>query len=205
MKEVFKTFLSNLKAQFEGENFGSVVVADDEGTELFWEGDGELESGVALYILDAEGNQMPAPEGEHTLEDGRVITVDASGVISAIVEAEMKDDDKEEEEEEMAEEDKPEPKEDDKEEEMSSEGEEFAKQIKEDTDKILKSFAALTKDNKEQAKKLDEAFAMIEELKAEIKEIGEAPAAEPEKTEFKHVGRKANPVQVSLLNKTNKQ
>jgi hypothetical protein len=44
-----------------------------------------LEVRQPVTLVTAEG-EMPAPEGNHTLEDGRVLTVDASGNITAIAE-----------------------------------------------------------------------------------------------------------------------
>lgn len=40
--------------------------------------------GGDIYIVDAEGNQTPAPEGEHVLEDGRIIMVSPDGMIAEI-------------------------------------------------------------------------------------------------------------------------
>ena len=57
--------------------------------------DGDLAEKVAVFV-EVDGENVPAPEGDHqiTLEDGsvKVITVDATGLVSAIVDAEeMKD------------------------------------------------------------------------------------------------------------------
>lgn len=39
--------------------------------------------GAEVYIMDADGNPVPAPDGEHTLEDGTVIVV-AGGLITEV-------------------------------------------------------------------------------------------------------------------------
>lgn len=49
-----------------------------------------LEVGQPVTLVTAEG-EVPAPEGNHTLEDGRVLTVDAEGKITAIAEAAAED------------------------------------------------------------------------------------------------------------------
>jgi len=48
----------------------------------------KLEVGFPVMIVAEDGSKSPAPEGEHVLEDGKVIEVDANGVISEISAAE---------------------------------------------------------------------------------------------------------------------
>jgi hypothetical protein len=43
--------------------------------------------GAELYVIDADGNPQPAPDGEHTLENGTIL-VTANGVITEVKEAE---------------------------------------------------------------------------------------------------------------------
>jgi NACalpha-BTF3-like transcription factor len=57
----------------------------------------ELAIDSIVYVIDAEGNETIAPEGEHTLESGEVIVLDAEGKI-----LEIKPVAEETEEEEMA-------------------------------------------------------------------------------------------------------
>ena len=45
--------------------------------------EGELAEGKALLVVTEEGD-IPAPEGIHETSDGKLITVDAGGVITAI-------------------------------------------------------------------------------------------------------------------------
>ena len=45
----------------------------------------KLEVGMPVFIVSAEGDvKTPAPEGEHVLEDGTIIEVDAQGIIMEI-------------------------------------------------------------------------------------------------------------------------
>ncbi len=48
----------------------------------------KLEVGFPVSIVAADGSLTPAPEGEHTLEDGTKIKVDANGAIVEIMPAE---------------------------------------------------------------------------------------------------------------------
>jgi len=55
---------------------------------------------AVVSVIDAEGNKVTAPAGEHQLASGEVITVDETGAITEIeIEDEMKKDDKKVEEE----------------------------------------------------------------------------------------------------------
>ena len=75
------------------EKFNSAKLAD--GTEVMW--DGDLTEGAALMVV-TDGNQMPAPDKVHDLEDGTKVTT-VGGLVTAIegkekeeVEVEMADD-----------------------------------------------------------------------------------------------------------------
>lgn len=65
-----------------------------DGVVLMYEGDLGVETAV---FIEADGTQIPAPEGDHqvTLEDGsvKVITVDATGIVTAVVDAQEMDND----------------------------------------------------------------------------------------------------------------
>jgi len=45
--------------------------------------DGELVIGSQVLVVDAEGNEVPAPDAEHTLEDGTLVTT-LGGIITEI-------------------------------------------------------------------------------------------------------------------------
>ena len=66
------------------QSFAEVKTADGELT-LSYEGD-ELAQGLAIFVVTADGN-IPAPDGEHSLEGG-VTIVTANGIIEAIKETE---------------------------------------------------------------------------------------------------------------------
>ena len=57
-------------------------VSTDKG-ELEWDGEEDLEEGDAVFITDEEGNRNPAPDGDYTTEDGKVITV-VEGLVASI-------------------------------------------------------------------------------------------------------------------------
>lgn len=60
--------------------FGNVTT---DKAVLSWDGDGELEAGVDVFIEDADGNRNPADDGDYTTEDGKVIVV-VDGKVSEI-------------------------------------------------------------------------------------------------------------------------
>jgi hypothetical protein len=58
------------------------ILAD--GTEVY-SPDAEFKVGSELFVMDADGNPVPAPDGEHTTAEGKVIVV-SGGVIAEIKE-----------------------------------------------------------------------------------------------------------------------
>lgn len=77
---------SNLFKEIFGktQKFAEVVTVD--GVMLSYEG--ELEAGTPVFVISEDGEQMAAPEGNHMLEDGRTVVVDANGVIAEVMAAE---------------------------------------------------------------------------------------------------------------------
>ena len=62
----------------------SNYIETDKG-KLEWDNEDEdLKAGDAVYITDEEGNRNPAPDGDYTTEDGKVIKV-ADGKVTEIV------------------------------------------------------------------------------------------------------------------------
>ena len=60
------------------------MIQTDKG-KLEWDNEDEdLKAGDAVYIRDEEGNRNPAPDGDYTTEDGKVIKV-ADGKVTEIV------------------------------------------------------------------------------------------------------------------------
>ena len=69
------------------EEASAKMIQTDKG-KLEWDNEEEdLKEGDAVFITDEEGNRNPAPDGEYTTEDGKVITV-ADGKVSSIVDPE---------------------------------------------------------------------------------------------------------------------
>lgn len=64
------------------EQMAMAVLAD--GTEVY-SPDAEFKVGSELFIMDGDGNPVPAPDGEHTTAEGKIIVV-AGGVITEIKE-----------------------------------------------------------------------------------------------------------------------
>ncbi len=64
--------------------FDEATLAD--GTKITNDSSDAFAPGQSLFVIDGEGNKVPAPEGEHTTESGIVLTVDASGVITGVKE-----------------------------------------------------------------------------------------------------------------------
>ena len=79
-------------APAEGEE--SEFIETDKG-KLEWDNEDEdLKEGDAVYVRDEEGNRVPAPDGDYTTEDGKVIKV-SDGKVTEIVDdkAEVADQD----------------------------------------------------------------------------------------------------------------
>jgi hypothetical protein len=80
--------------QMKKKNLFALVFGKDEqtfaeattqdGVVLTYEGD--LAVGTAVFVMDADGNQVSAPEGNHMLEDGRTIVLDANGIVTEVIE-----------------------------------------------------------------------------------------------------------------------
>jgi BMFP domain-containing protein YqiC len=80
-----KAFGIQLSAEGEITNeqqMAMAILAD--GTEVY-SPDAEFAVGSELFVMDADGNPVPAPDGEHTTAEGKVIVV-SGGVIAEIKE-----------------------------------------------------------------------------------------------------------------------
>lgn len=63
---------------------GSEFIETDKG-KLEWDDESQdLKEGDAVYVRDEEGNRVPAPDGDYTTEDGKVIKV-SDGKVTEIV------------------------------------------------------------------------------------------------------------------------
>ena len=67
-------------------------VETDKGA-LYWNGDEDLKEGAEVYVLNEDGNDAPAPDGDYVTPDGKTITV-AEGKVASIIDnnAEVEDD-----------------------------------------------------------------------------------------------------------------
>lgn len=75
-------------ASVEEEEAATAKMVQTDKGKLEWDNEDEdLKEGDAVYITDDEGNRNPAPDGEYTTEDGKVITV-ADGKVASIVDPE---------------------------------------------------------------------------------------------------------------------
>ena len=64
----------------------SKMVETDKG-KLEWDNEDEdLKAGDAVYVRDEDGNRVPAPDGDYTTEDGKIIKV-ADGKVTEIVDS----------------------------------------------------------------------------------------------------------------------
>lgn len=96
IKEALRKFFNSNKVLLEKENVKFVGL--DEPAAIVMVATGELEDGTKiaspadtfsegadLFVIDAEGKEVPAPDGEHKLSDGTVITT-VAGKITTVVE-----------------------------------------------------------------------------------------------------------------------
>ena len=86
LKDLVKKHFNLVEAPVEGieikdekEAFAEIKTADGSVTLMY---DGELGVGTVLSIHDAEGNVIPAPAGEHLLENGERVVLDENGAIT---------------------------------------------------------------------------------------------------------------------------
>ena len=79
MKSIFDFFKKEEEVKV---TFAEITTID--GVVMQYEGD--LAEGSAVFVLDAEGNQIPAPEGQYQveLEGIKIVNVDVNGVVTAI-------------------------------------------------------------------------------------------------------------------------
>lgn len=97
VSEIVSKYADRLKAfgiqlSAEGEitkeaQMAMAVLAD--GTEVY-SPDAEFAVGSELFIMDGDGNPVPAPDGEHTTAEGKIIVV-AGGLITEIKEPEAEE------------------------------------------------------------------------------------------------------------------
>lgn len=78
IEAMFKRLGELLEASNRSEQkFGAVTT--DKGI-LEWDGDGDLEAGMEVYIVNADGAREAAADGDYTTEDAKVIVVEGGRV-----------------------------------------------------------------------------------------------------------------------------
>lgn len=94
-----KRSFTKLAAMINGVTLNmEMPVKDASGNEvlLYVESETEDLTGKSAYLLDAEGNESPAPDGDYTDANNRVIKI-AGGIVTEVVEAEAKKDENKDE------------------------------------------------------------------------------------------------------------
>jgi hypothetical protein len=140
--------LSKIKNLLFGEQKFEQAKLED-GTIVMWEG--ELATGTALFVVAEDGTQLPAPDAEHKLEDGSIVST-VGGLVVTVTPAEA------EEKEEVEVEDKKE--------EMASELEMYV-------EKLAEKLAALEVKIEEMGKKpeamsTEDVNSKVEAINTEI-------------------------------------
>lgn len=79
IQDLFTKFNTNLEVSEKVELKTEAVL--DNGTVICTDGDSFVE-GAYVYIINEEGEQIPLPEGEYTMEDGRKITIGEGSTVS---------------------------------------------------------------------------------------------------------------------------
>lgn len=79
MKSIFDFFKKDEEVKV---TFAEITTIDG----VVMQYDGDLAEGSAVFVLDAEGNQIPAPEGQYQveLEGIKIVNVDVNGIVTAI-------------------------------------------------------------------------------------------------------------------------
>ena len=163
-----KTALAKILAQFER-------VSTDKGL-LSFDGD-ELEVGMNVYLVDEEGNETPAPDGEYATDEG-IIYVIADGKVAEIREVakeETTGDDVQPEDVTKEEENAPEEPEAPAEEPEADDRDERIANLEAEVARLEEELGA--------------ARERIAELERENEELKNKPAAEPATEEFEKVNK----------------
>jgi hypothetical protein len=79
--------LSKIKKLLFGEQKFEQAKLED-GTIVMWEG--ELATGTALFVVAEDGTQTPAPDAEHKLEDGSIVST-VGGLVVTVTPAEAEE------------------------------------------------------------------------------------------------------------------
>jgi ATP-dependent protease ClpP protease subunit len=178
----FEKMLNSLTKAFK-RSFKNMVVSTADGVELFIEGEGDQQYVGKTAFISEEGipTEATAPEGNHTLSDGTVITVGEGGVITEAVEAPNLDAIKEDYEEKM------------------KSMEEEKKAMEEEKEELLAKITNLTEVNESNSKKVEELQKAFIDLKNQV-----AGDPEDKKEEVQIDFSKLSPAQKARLVAINK-
>ena len=83
----FGVSLSAVEDAVEQKQMAMAILAD--GTEVY-SPDAEFGIGSEIFVMDAEGNPMPAPDGEHETAEGKILVV-VEGKISEVKDKPMEE------------------------------------------------------------------------------------------------------------------
>ena len=79
INELFNKFNLSLSTVEKTELMAEATL--ENGTIIFTDAEG-FEDGAEVYIVNEEGEKIPLPDGDYTLEDGRTLTIADSGKIA---------------------------------------------------------------------------------------------------------------------------
>ena len=85
MQEVFNRFNVNLTVSEEKRTEMAEATLEN-GTVIYTDAE-QFAEGVEAYIINDEGENIPLPPGDYTLQDGSVIVVGDGGVVTSVGEA----------------------------------------------------------------------------------------------------------------------
>ena len=85
VQEVFNRFNVNLTVTEEKRTEMAEATLDN-GTVIYTDAE-QFAEGVEAYIINDEGENIPLPPGDYTLQDGSVLVVDDGGVVTSVGEA----------------------------------------------------------------------------------------------------------------------
>lgn len=188
--------LSNIKLMLQSmlEQFSQL--STDNGL-LTWVGDEEMpEVGDIVMVIDDEGNEVKAEDGEYRADNGRVIIIEDGKVLEIRDEEKPAEEPAEEPQEEPVDEPKPEeepaeepePEQEPEPEPQEEPSEEPSEPEVDERDARIAELEA----------RVAELEAENDELRARIKELEEKPAADPASEEFEKINKIERPTDKKL-------
>jgi len=126
-----------------------------------------FEAGQNVFLLGEDGEKVPAPVGEHELEDGRMLIITEEGIIAEIREAAaVEAEEQEEEKQEMAEE------------EIAVEvPEEVAPELEQIVEAVVEAVAPAIEEVKEQVEEMKRKFEEYQKKEEEEEKVDMSAAA----------------------------